>query len=115
MTFVSASALLLTSIHRPGCVEASTEQGSGPVQLYRELQLRLGRVRGAAGALHPAGGAGRGREQLIGEVACAWLNHLIELPDGAQQPWAHNFPVTVRNQLYIGEDKYIFWGINKYF
>ena len=53
-------------------------------------------------------GAGRGREQLIGEVACAWLNHLIELPDGAQQPWAHNFPVTVRNQLYIGEDKYFF-------
>ena len=60
MTFVSASALLLTSIHRPGCVEASTEQGSGPVQLYRELQLRLGRVRGAAGALHPAGGGGGG-------------------------------------------------------
>ena len=52
-------------------------------------------------------GAGRAGEQLIRQVACAWLNHLIELPDGAQQPWAHNFPVTVRNQLYIGEDKYI--------
>ena len=48
-------------------------------------------------------------EERMQRVACAWLNHDIETPvidyDNHQvqrQAWADNFPVTVRNQLYIG-------------
>ena len=48
-------------------------------------------------------------KETMRSVACDWLNHDIEIPvidyDHQQiqrQAWADNFPVTVRNQLYIG-------------
>ena len=55
-------------------------------------------------------------EERMQRVACAWLNHDIEIPvidyDNHQvqrQAWADNFPVTVRNQLYIGKFVQIFY------
>ena len=41
-------------------------------------------------------------EEVIWRTACAWLKHDTELPDNQSQAWHLNFPVTVRNQLYIG-------------
>ena len=47
-------------------------------------------------------GAGEKEEEVMWRAACDWLRHDIELPDNQSQPWHFNFPVTVRNQLYIG-------------
>lgn len=43
-------------------------------------------------------------EDVMWSAACSWLKHDVELPDNQTQPWHLNFPVTVRNQLYIGNN-----------
>ena len=45
-------------------------------------------------------------EEVLWSAACSWLKHGIELPDNKTQSWHLNFPVTVRNQLYIGKTLY---------
>ena len=50
------------------------------------------------------------KTELLDDVACEWLNHDIDIPimeygttRNQVQPWYLNFPVTVRNSLYIGK------------
>ena len=75
----------------PGCLEARAKQGPRSVQLYRELQLRLGRVQHAPGDVQWShGGGGGGRGVCHGEcclcLAQSWSCH-PRTPGLSQSQW----------------------------